>query len=74
MKYFDSINSSEVVRRISRLLQLRAEGNGTEKIAKEINDILVYGGEITVNLLSAAGAFLPKKNGVKIRMVQGEQK
>lgn len=54
----------EIVEKISRLYSAMKNQESPEIIAKEINDILIYGDKVPISLLNPSWDYFAKRNGV----------
>ena len=54
----------EIVGKISRLYSAMKNQESPEIIAKEINDILIYGDKVPISLLNPSWDYFAKRNGV----------
>ena len=58
--------SPEVAEKIGRLISVLNGKESPDVIAKEINDILIYGDKIPFNIVSSAWDYFAKRKGVNI--------
>ena len=59
-------NSPEIAERIDRLYSAMKGKESPEIIAKEINDILIYGDKVPLSLLKSAWDYFAQRKGVTI--------
>lgn len=57
-------NIPSIAERISKLFSAMKGQESAENIAKNINDILIYGDKISVSLLSSSWDYFAKRKGL----------
>ena len=56
----------EIAEKIGRLYSAMREHESPEIIAKEINDILIYGDKTSLSLLKSAWTYFAQRKGVEV--------
>ncbi len=56
----------EIAEKIGRLYSAMREQESHEIIAKDINDILIYGDKVSLSLLKSAWNYFAQRKGVEI--------
>lgn len=59
-----SQNAPDIADKISRLFSAMKDKESQDVIAKEINDILIYGDKIPISLLNSSWDYFAKRKGV----------